>query len=413
MDSIIDFAEFGTEKFDNFKRRLLMKPGGRSTYALNPVCQGKIGDQFVEDAINNATYLFVNIYKGDIIGFAAVMYYSDDNISGKTYLYIELICNAPGYGMSLRSNINRRGAKDMIKSIEQLGKQLGSSYIKLSAIDAVIPYYYRLGFNFSSVYDKNGEEINQYLQTKASGLINQLRSAQKDQDTEEQEMAMIQIIQRFYPTYLSESHQAILAPLGKRERTGPARDQGIPMIKLIQYSDESGFENPLRGGRKTKSVPMRYIPKKLTSKDKKKQREMLKKSRKMYKRGKYFTRNKLKSFRSKTSSHITKAKKLYNVDKIIPSNKLSRKSGCSKKALSKIVKKGEGAYYSSGSRPNQSAQSWGYARLASSITGGKSAAVDFNILKKGCKNNSRALKLAKKSRKKHGYGKRKTPQVKL
>ena len=133
----------------------------------------------------------------------------------------------------------------------------------------------------------------------------------------------------------------------------------------------------------------------------------------MYKRGKYFTRNKLKSFKSKTSSHITKAKKMYNVDKIIPSNKLSRKSGCSKKALSKIVKKGEGAYYSSGSRPNQTAQSWGYARLASSITGGKSAAVDFNILKKGCKNNSRALKLAKKSRKKHGYGKRKTPQVKL
>ena len=41
------------------------------------------------------------------------------------------------------------------------------------------------------------------------------------------------------------------------------------------------------------------------------------------------------------------------------------------------MKKGQGAYYSSGSRPNQSAHSWGYARLASAITGGKSAAVDF------------------------------------
>ena len=48
-----------------------------------------------------------------------------------------------------------------------------------------------------------------------------------------------------------------------------------------------------------------------------------------------------------------------------------------------------------------------------SVAVGITAAVDFNILKMGCKNNSRALKLAKKSRKKHGYGKRKTPQVKL
>ena len=42
-------------------------------------------------------------------------------------------------------------------------------------------------------------------------------------------------------------------------------------------------------------------------------------------------------------------------------------------------------------------QSWGYARLASSITGGKASAVDFNILQQYCKPNSKALKLAKKN----------------
>ena len=36
-----------------------------------------------------------------------------------------------------------------------------------------------------------------------------------------------------------------------------------------------------------KTVPRRYIPKGMTKKDKKKQGNMLKKSRKMYKKGKY------------------------------------------------------------------------------------------------------------------------------
>ena len=73
--------------------------------------------------------------------------------------------------------------------------------------------------------------------------------------------------------------------------------------------------------------------------------------------------------------------------------------------LKQIVKKGEGAYYSSGSRPNQTPQSWGLARLASSLTSGKSAAVDYNIIKKGCNHKKKAFILANKSRKKYKYKK--------
>lgn len=206
------------------------------------------------------------------------------------------------------------------------------------------------------------------------------------------------------------------------ERPG---EQGIPMIKWL---DTGRGPPPLQealspapssnlGGKgktkKIKSVPKRYIPKGLSNKDKKIQREMLKKSRKLYKKGKYYTRRKVKSFKSKKSSHITKAQKIYKIDKVYPGKKLAMKTGCTVDALKKIVKKGEGAYFSSGSRPNQTAQSWGYARLASAITGGKSAAVDYNILEKGCEMDSEALRLAKKAKRKYGYGKRKTPQIKL
>ena len=158
------------------------------------------------------------------------------------------------------------------------------------------------------------------------------------------------------------------------------------------------------------NAPLKYIPLRLSKKDRKQQKKELKKSRKLYKKGKYYTRKKMKSFKSKKSNHIINAEKIYKIKTLKINNELERKTGCSKKALRKILKKGQGAYFSSGSRPNQTAHSWGYARLASSITSGKSAAVDFKILKEGCKSNSKALRLAKKARKKHGFGTRRVPR---
>lgn len=142
----------------------------------------------------------------------------------------------------------------------------------------------------------------------------------------------------------------------------------------------------------------KYVPKSLSNKDKIKQKKMLKRSQKMYKKRKYYTREKVKSFKSKKSGHIKNAEKIYKIDSIKPSKELAEKTGCSIKGLREIVKKGQGAYYSSGSRPNQTAHSWGIARLASAITGGKSSQVDMHILEKYCSPNSKALKLAKKSK---------------
>jgi len=160
-------------------------------------------------------------------------------------------------------------------------------------------------------------------------------------------------------------------------------------------------------------VPLRYLPYKLTKKDRKKQVNMLKKSKKLYKKGQYYTRKRLVSYKNKTSNHILQARKIYKVNKISPNKELSKATGCSISSLRKIVKKGEGAYFSSGSRPNQTAQSWGFARLASSITAGKAAAVDFDILEKGCKHNKKAFILAKQSRKKYKYGHSKTKRVSI
>ncbi len=160
-----------------------------------------------------------------------------------------------------------------------------------------------------------------------------------------------------------------------------------------------------------KKIPLRYLPKSLSSRDRKKQINALKKSKKMYKSHKYYQRPKIRSFFSKTSKHVRNAQKIYGIDKITPGEELAKKSGCSVLALRKIVNKGEGAYYSSGSRPNQTARSWGLARLASALTGGKSAAVDYNIIANGCKHTGKAYRMANMAKKKYGHGHGKTKKV--
>lgn len=146
-------------------------------------------------------------------------------------------------------------------------------------------------------------------------------------------------------------------------------------------------------------IPKRYVPVGLAAKDSLLQKKYLDRSRKAYKKGRFINRPALKSFTSKASPHIYRATNIYGVRTMKPNNQLARATGCKKWALAKIIKKGEGAFYSSGSRPNQTPQSWGYARLASALTGGPSSQVDYSILKKGCSKKSHPVVLANKTRK--------------
>jgi len=140
-----------------------------------------------------------------------------------------------------------------------------------------------------------------------------------------------------------------------------------------------------------RKIPKRYVPKNLTRKDREKQRRNIIASRRAYLKGRYIDRPKLKSFKNHPSPHITKAKAKYGVDRIVASSELARKTRCSIGALRKILNKGRGAYYSSGSRPGQSAESWAEARLASALTHGKASKVDHQILVTGCHADSPAL----------------------
>jgi len=86
------------------------------------------------------------------------------------------------------------------------------------------------------------------------------------------------------------------------------------------------------------------------------------------------------SAKEKRSQWVVKFEKKYN-------KKITNKSWIAKNIISsagqkKIINKGIGAYYSSGSRPNQTGESWAYARLASVIMNGPSRKYDMDIWEK-------------------------------
>jgi hypothetical protein len=136
-----------------------------------------------------------------------------------------------------------------------------------------------------------------------------------------------------------------------------------------------------------KKYPKRYIPKGLSEADKKKQKEQLDKSTKDYKKGKYTDRKDLKSFKEKKSTYTQEVKKKLglpmNFEKV--ADKLTRTKKREKqllKGFEEIYDKGKGAFYSSGSTPNQTPESWGKARVASVLVGGPSRKIDKKIVDK-------------------------------
>ena len=122
---------------------------------------------------------------------------------------------------------------------------------------------------------------------------------------------------------------------------------------------------------KGKKVPKTYVPKGLTKEDKKKQiKSILDKK----------DRPKIESFKSKRSGWASKFEKKYK-HKITETEWID-KNLLKEKGQKEIIDKGMGAYYSSGSRPNQTPFSWGLGRLASVLMGGASRKIDKKIYDK-------------------------------
>jgi len=122
----------------------------------------------------------------------------------------------------------------------------------------------------------------------------------------------------------------------------------------------------LRG--RNRRISLKYVPQSLTESDKKLQIQSIKRQER---------RPKVDSFQSKRSPLVKSFEdkygyKINQLDKI--DKQIIKRAG-----IDKILAKGKGAYYSSGSRPNQTAESWALARLAGVIMGSPARKVDQKI----------------------------------
>lgn len=124
----------------------------------------------------------------------------------------------------------------------------------------------------------------------------------------------------------------------------------------------------------------KYVPKNLSTKEKTKQRKILKERKAKAKRG-VFVEKKLNKKKTKESSFTTRFKNKYKL-KSYSLSSIAKATGIPLKALQEVKKKGMGAYYSAGSRPNTTAIQWAMARVYSYILGGGARRVDKAITQK-------------------------------
>jgi hypothetical protein len=119
---------------------------------------------------------------------------------------------------------------------------------------------------------------------------------------------------------------------------------------------------------RNRRISLKYVPKSLTESDKRLQIQSIKRQER---------RPNVDSFQSKRSPLVESFEKKYGF-KINQLDKIDKKI-LKRTGVDLILEKGRGAYYSSGSRPNQTAESWALARLAGVIMGSPARKVDQKI----------------------------------
>ncbi len=128
---------------------------------------------------------------------------------------------------------------------------------------------------------------------------------------------------------------------------------------------------------KTRRLPKRYLSN-LKGSDLKKQIKSIFEGKK---------RPKIKSRKARKSTWTAKFDREYG-DEIVKLKggktlkNISKVSGISEKALKEVYNKGAAAYFTGGSRPNQTPESWAYARVYSYIMGGNTRKVDTEVTEK-------------------------------
>ena len=128
----------------------------------------------------------------------------------------------------------------------------------------------------------------------------------------------------------------------------------------------------------TRDIPKRYLPDTLKGKERQAQIKSILEGKK---RPQTRVKGRKSTFTTKFSEKY--GKELDKMKGGRSKKNIAKITGIPFKALDDVYKKGEGAYFSGGSRPNQTKDSWARARMYGYIMGGKKVRkADAEITKK-------------------------------
>jgi len=134
--------------FNDIKLKIISDANANFEFCPN----GSIQDDFFKESLYNCDCVFINRCFNNYRGIAFVTL-KDNN--GEKYFYIDLICNGRNIIGRTRKETtktidvrNCKSGKDLLKKIEEIGVVKSLQRIELSAIDTVISYYMKNGYNF-------------------------------------------------------------------------------------------------------------------------------------------------------------------------------------------------------------------------------------------------------------------------
>ncbi len=136
--------------------------------AASSICQGEISGDFYRYAKDNADILYSYLQDGSIRGFAFVntINYDVDPNEPLDNWYLNLICISPDIKPKTRATANnskKPSGKTLIERIQH-DAALVDKGLKLRAIDSVITYYNKLGFQLSREDGKLIEHVEEKLE---------------------------------------------------------------------------------------------------------------------------------------------------------------------------------------------------------------------------------------------------------
>lgn len=304
---------------------------------------------------------------GNSLGFKTTMYDSELTSTG-----IKQIQNTARFLMKNKEFMRSRYvfSSDMYVTIQTLTTILNTSKIKNIKNINVLPCIHEVEYHKSGICDQDNYLIGYVDKTKCTDISNDDKCIKK--------LNGYNIIWKEYFKFYKGTRMDWLNILSTHKCSDHnAINIAIKMINTNPNKKSGGSKKTFRRPSKVtvtyknkkKSIPKKYV-RGLKGKERKAQIKSIFEG----------TDRPKTSAKEKRSQWVVKFEKKYN--KKITNKSWIHKNIISKTGQEKIINKGIGAYYSSGSRPNQTGESWAYARLASVIMNGPARKYDMDIWQK-------------------------------